>query len=84
MTLSMSIVHKRLKTLYCFFSIGMALDLILRHLYFTNMGSSEPGSDGVIYSFSRVEMISLDRNIRKTIIRYIDNPRALEIDNESG
>ena len=63
---------------------GLALDWVSRHLYFTNMGYSEPGLDGAVYSWHRVEMISLHKAQRKTVVTDVERPRGLDIDINNG
>ena len=63
---------------------GLALDWVSRHLYFTNMGYSEPGLDGAVYSWHRVEMISLHKAQRKTVVTDVERPRGLDIDINAG
>jgi hypothetical protein len=63
---------------------GLALDWISRRLYFTNMGYSEPGLDGSVYAWHRVEMVSLDKAQRKTVITNAERPRGLDMDTENG
>lgn len=64
--------------------LGLALDWVARRLYFTNMGHSEPGLDGAVYSWHRIEMISLLKDQRKTVITSVERPRGLDLDIENG
>ncbi|XP_048254821.1 uncharacterized protein LOC124138972 isoform X1 [Haliotis rufescens] len=63
---------------------GLAVDWEARRLYFTNMGHSTPGLDGVVYSWHRIEVISLDGRNRKTVVTDVESPRGLDLDMRNG
>ncbi|BFZ13036.1 hypothetical protein BsWGS_16075 [Bradybaena similaris] len=63
---------------------GLALDWISRQLYFTNMGQSTPGLDGAVYSWHRLEKISLQRTQRKTVVSAVERPRGIALDLDNG
>nr|KAG5707173.1 hypothetical protein BaRGS_017857 [Batillaria attramentaria] len=63
---------------------GLALDWVGRQLYLTNMGYSEPGLDGAVYSWHRIEMIALHKGQRKTVVTDVERPRGLDLDIENG
>lgn len=64
--------------------LGLAVDWEARRLYFTNMGHSTPGLDGVVYSWHRIEVISLDGRNRKTVVTDVESPRGLDLDMRNG
>ena len=56
------------------------MDSANKRLYLSNRGFSAPKSDGNVYSWNRIEVISLDKRHRKTLVIDVDKPRALALD----
>ncbi|XP_069113207.1 low-density lipoprotein receptor-related protein 5-like [Argopecten irradians] len=62
---------------------GLALDWIGQFLYFTNSGQSQTFA-GSIFPWHRVEMISLDGRIRRTVVTDVQQPRKIAVDHHKG
>ncbi|KAI8790086.1 LRP4, partial [Biomphalaria glabrata] len=62
----------------------LALDWLSRELYFVNVGQSSPGVDDTVYSWHRLEKISLDKRSRRTLVSAVEQPRGVALDLENG
>ncbi|KAK0061867.1 low-density lipoprotein receptor-related protein 4-like isoform X1, partial [Biomphalaria pfeifferi] len=63
---------------------GLALDWLSRDLYFVNVGQSSPGVDDTVYSWHRLEKISLDKRSRRSLVSAVEQPRGVALDLENG
>ena len=63
-------------------SLGLALDVTNRKLYYTNMGSVSAHDQ--THSWHRIELISLDDGSRKTVVSDVEKPRGLHVDTLRG